>query len=273
MLPLNPTVFVVDPDASVRASLEAVIRPAGWTPETFASAAAFLARRAPMGPSCLVVEITLPELDGFDLLRRIAADRKETPIIAVADHGDIPMTVRVMRAGAVEFLMKPLADDVLLTAVGHALARSRATLDREAESLELRRRYDSLSGREREVMARVVAGHPNKRIGAALGISEITVKAHRGQAMRKMRAESLAELVMMAMRLRLPPVPTTQTLPVASPSNGYAMTGAPGRQSQLVHSHTDLHAERCRSRSPGRAEALGTDARWIMTELHEHRRH
>ena len=229
MLPLNPTVFVVDRDASVRASLEAVIRLAGWTPETYASAGAFLARRAPAGPSCLVVEIALPELDGFDgfdLLRRIATDRKETPIVAVAGRSDIPMTVRAMTAGAVDVLMKPLADDVLLTALGHALARSRATLDREAESVELRSRYDSLSVREREVMGQVVAGHLNKRTGAALGISEITVKAHRGRVMRKMGAKSLPELVLMAMRLRLPPAPVSTTPQVTSRNNRYDMTGS-----------------------------------------------
>jgi FixJ family two-component response regulator len=224
MLHLHPTVFVVDPDVSVRASLEAVIRLAGWTPATLGSAAAFLARRPAMGPSCLVVDITLPEFAGFELLRRIAADRKATPVIAVAGYSDIPMTVRAMKAGADEFLVKPLAEDVVLAAVRHAITRSRATLDQEAELLELRNRYDSLSGREREVMTRVVAGHLNKRIGSALGISEITVKAHRGKVMRKMRAKSLAELVLMAMRL--PPAPVASTPPVNSRSIGYDMSGS-----------------------------------------------
>ena len=226
MLHLNPTVFVVDPDASVRASLEAAIRLTGWTPATFESVGAFLAHRPPTGPSCLVVEVTLPELAGFDLLRRISADRTATPIIAVAGHSDIPMTVGAMKAGAVEFLMKPLTGDVVLTAVAHAIARSRATLDREAELVELRNRYDSLSGREQEVMVWVVTGHLNKRIGSTLGISEITVKAHRGKVMRKMRAQSLAELVLMAMRLRLPPAPVASTPPATSRSIGYDMSGS-----------------------------------------------
>ena len=231
MLQLNPTVFVVDPDVSVRASLEAVIRRAGWTPETFASAGEFLTRPRPMVPSCLVLEIALPDLAGFDLLRHMSADRKETPIIVMTGQGDIPMTVQAMKAGAVEFLMKPLADEVLLAAVRQAIARSRAVLDQEAELLELRARHASLSDREREVMARVVAGYLNKRVAAALGISEITVKAHRGKAMRKMGADSLAALVAMAMKLGLSLVPSTQASPVTSPRASYRMTNLTGRGS------------------------------------------
>jgi len=208
MLHLNPTVFVVDPDASVRGSLEAVIRRAGWTPRTFASVGEFLTHPRRM-PSCLVVEVSHLDLAGFDLLRRIAAEREETPVVAVAAGCDISMAVRAFQAGAMGFLMKPLADDALLTAVRDAIDRSRVILDRKADLFELRSRYDSLSGREQEVMAGVVAGHLNKRIGAALGISEITVKAHRGKAMRKMGADSVAKLVIMAMRLELPSVPTT----------------------------------------------------------------
>jgi FixJ family two-component response regulator len=186
MFDLNPTVFIVDADASVQASLEGVIRRTGWSSETFPSVAEFLARRRLLAPSCLVLDITLPELASFDLLRRIAADRQETPVIAISAEDDIPMTVRAMKAGVVDFLVKPLADDALLAGVGHAIARSHAVLTQVAELLELRRRYNSLSSRERQVMGRVVAGQLNKQVGVALGISEITVKAHRGRVMRKM---------------------------------------------------------------------------------------
>jgi len=231
MLQLNPTVFIVDPDPSVRSSLEPLIRRAGWVPETFAYAGDLLARRALPVPSCVVLEIALPDLTGLDLLRSIAADRKETPIIALVGQGDIPLTVRAMKAGAVEVLTKPLPADVLVPAIDNALARSRAVLAQEAELRELRKRHDSLSGREREVMAGVVAGHLNKRIGATLGISEITVKAHRGKVMRKMAADSLAELVTMAMRLGLTSVPGTQGLPVTSALASYGMTLFTGRAS------------------------------------------
>jgi FixJ family two-component response regulator len=195
MLTLNPTVFVVDHDAAVRASLEAVIRRAGWTNEALESARMLLTRPPFPAPSCLVVDISSFDLAGFDLLRRLATERTETPIIAIANHGDIPVIVRVMKAGAADFLTKPLADEAVLPAVRSVLARSRAVLDQMTVLRELRSRYDSLSTREREVMTQVVAGNVNKRIGAALGISEITVKAHRGKVMRKMRAESVAELV------------------------------------------------------------------------------
>ena len=231
MLQLNPTVFIVDPDPSVRSSLEPLIRRAGWVPETFADAGGLLARRALPVPSCVVLEIALPDLTGLDLLRSIAADRKETPIIALVGQGDIPLTVRAMKAGAVEVLTKPLPADVLVPAIDNALARSRVVLAQEAELRELRKRHDSLSGREREVMAGVVAGHLNKRIGATLGISEITVKAHRGKVMRKMAADSLAELVTMAMRLGLTSVPGTQGLPVTSALASYGMTLFTGRAS------------------------------------------
>jgi len=216
MLSLNPTVFLVDPDAAARASLEAVIRRAGCTNETLGSAGSLLMRPPFPVPSCLILDISLLNLGGFDLVRRLVTERKETPIIAIANHGDIPMIVRVMKAGAVEFLMKPLTDEALLPAIRYALARSRAVLDQMAVVRELRNRYDSLSAREREVMARVVTGDLNKRIGAALGISEITVKAHRCKVMRKMRAESVAELVAMALRLDLTAVPTSTPPTVTS---------------------------------------------------------
>lgn len=219
-----PTVFVVDPDASVRASLDILLRRSGWKAESFASAAAFLARAPLLVPNCLVLEIDLPDLDALDLVRRIAAERKQTPTIVMSAHADIPMAVQAMRAGAAELMMKPLVEGVVLSAVGQAIARSRAVLEQEAEMLELQKRHDSLSGRERDVMARVVAGLLNKQVGAVLGISEITVKAHRGRVMRKMGADSLAQLVSMAIRLCLPAVPTLRPLPIVSSRTGYRLT-------------------------------------------------
>jgi len=203
----TPVVFVVDDDVSVRESLEALIRCAGWQAETFASAQAFLSRPPVETPSCLVLDIELPGLNGLELQERIAADRSELPIIFITGHGDIPRTVRAMKAGAVEFLTKPFADDVLLQAIQRAIERSRIALEREAELGALRDRQASLTPREREVMALVVSGKLNKQVGGELGISEITVKAHRGQVMRKMKADSLADLVTMAVRLRPAPEP------------------------------------------------------------------
>src|ERR1700677_3244578 len=199
----TPIVFVVDDDISVRESLELLISNAGWLPETFASAQKFLSRQRALVPSCLVLDVTLPGLNGLDLQKHIAADRTDMPIIFITGHGDIPITVQAMKAGAVEFLTKPFSDEVLLKAVRNALIRSKALLDRSTEIRALKARYPFLSAREREVMALVVVGLPNKQVGSELGISEVTVKAHRGSMMRKMKAESLAELVGIATRLRL----------------------------------------------------------------------
>jgi FixJ family two-component response regulator len=200
-----PTVFVVDDDVSMRESLELLIRSEGWQPETFASAQEFLSRPRVLAPSSLVLDVTLPGLNGLELQKRIAADRSDMPIIFITGYGDVPMTVKAMKAGAVEFLTKPFSDDVLLSAIRHALERSHTALGHEAEIRALRDCYASLSRREREVMALVVSGLLNKQVGGELGISEITVKAHRGQVMRKMKAKSLADLVNKAARLRLAP--------------------------------------------------------------------
>jgi FixJ family two-component response regulator len=203
----TPIVFVVDDDVSVRESLELLIRWAGWQPETFASAQEFLSRPRVLAPSCLVLDVTLPGLNGLDLQKRVAVDRTDMPIIFITGYGDVPMTVQAMKAGAVEFLTKPFRDDVLLSAIRHALERSHTALRHEAEIQALRDCYASLSRREREVMALVVSGLLNKQVGGELGISEITVKAHRGKVMRKMEAHSLADLVTMAARLRLASAP------------------------------------------------------------------
>ena len=203
----TPIVFVVDDDVSVRESLELLIRCAGWRPETFASAQEFLARPRVLAPSCLVLDVSLPDLNGLDLQKRVAVDRIDMPIIFITGYGDVPMTVKAMKAGAVEFLTKPFGDDVLLSAIRHALERSHTALRHEAEIRALRDRHASLSRREREVMALVVSGLMNKQVGGELGISEITVKAHRGKMMRKMEAHSLADLVTMAARLGLAPAP------------------------------------------------------------------
>lgn len=199
----SPIVFVVDDDISVRESLESLIADAGWRPEVFASAEEFLAHPRKPVPGCLVLDVSLPDLNGLELQKHIA-DRPDLPIIFITGHGDIPMSVRAMKAGAVEFLTKPFGPEVLLSAIRDAIERSRACLDQEADRHALRGRYESLSLRERQVMALVVGGQLNKQIGGELGISEITVKAHRGRVMRKMEATSLAELVNMAARLGHP---------------------------------------------------------------------
>ena len=198
-----PIVFVVDDDVSVRESLELLIRCEGWEPQTFASASEFLAHPRTVVPSCLVLDISLPGLNGLELQKQIAVERSEMPIIFITGYGDVPKTVQAMKAGAVEFLTKPFSDDVLLSAIRKAVERSETTLDQAAEMRTLRDRYASLSGREREVLALVAAGLSNKQVGSDLGISEITVKAHRGRMMQKMKANSLAALVIMAARLGL----------------------------------------------------------------------
>ena len=205
MLLTTPIVFVVDDDVSVRESLELLIRCEGWRPLTFASAQEFLDYPRVHVPNCLVLDVSLPGLNGLDLQRLVAGDRTDMPIIFITGYGDVPMTVQAMKAGAVEFLTKPFNDDVLLSAILAALERSRVALGIEAEMRVLRDRYESLSQRERQVMALVVSGLLNKQVGGELGISEITVKAHRGKVMQKMKADSLSDLVRMASRLRPAP--------------------------------------------------------------------
>jgi FixJ family two-component response regulator len=200
-------VFVVDDDVSVRESLKLLIESVGWHAETFGSGQEFLSRQWVPGPSCLLLDVVLPDLNGCDL-QKLVADRAEMPIIFMSGHGDVPTTVRAMKAGAAEFFTKPLVDDVLLSSIRNAIDRSCAALRDAAETRALRDSYALLSRREREVMTLVVAGRCrlNKQVGGELGISEITVKAHRGRMMRKMKANSLPELVRMAARLCLAPL-------------------------------------------------------------------
>jgi FixJ family two-component response regulator len=218
MLHVTPIVFVVDDDISVRESLELLIRGEGWQPETFAAAQEFLDRPRALGPSCLLLDVSLPGLNGLDLQKRVAVERTDMPIIFITGYGDVPMSVQAMKAGAVEFLTKPFSDDVLLTAIRAALERSRVALSLEAEMRVLQDRYASLSPRERQVMVLVVSGLLNKQVGGELGISEITVKAHRGKVMQKMKADSLASLVKMVAMLRLVPTSVTPALRSYSPS-------------------------------------------------------
>jgi FixJ family two-component response regulator len=195
-------VYIVDDDISVRESLELLIKNAGWQPQTFASAREFLSRTPSPVPCCLVLDVTLPGLNGLELQQQLG-DRTDMPIIFITGYGDVPTSVRAMKAGAVEFLTKPFHDEVLLTAIRGAIDRSRAALHQQSVIGTLKARYESLTPREREVMSLVVSGLLNKQVGGELGISEITVKAHRGQVMRKMKADSLPELVTMAANLGL----------------------------------------------------------------------
>ena len=199
----TPIVYVLDEDASLRESLERLIHREGWQPEIFSSAQEFLAHPRASVPNCLVLDLSLAEFSGLSLQRRAAIERPEMSIIFIAAHADVPTTVQAMKAGAVEFFMKPFREDALLSSIREGLERSRITLRHEAEMRRLRDRYTSLSRREREVMALVVSGLLNKQVGGELGISEITVKAHRGQVMQKMKANSLPDLVKMSERLRL----------------------------------------------------------------------
>jgi FixJ family two-component response regulator len=199
----TPIVFVVDSDPSVRESLELLVRAAGWQAETFASAQEFLARPRSVVPSCLILDVTLPDLNGLELQERIASERTDMPIIFLTASTDIAMTVRAMKRGALEFLTKPFDAEALLIGIQQAIRRSEATLGRQNQLHALRTVYGSLTQREREVMTLVVSGLLNKQVGGELGISEITVKAHRGNVMRKMKANSFANLINMATQLRV----------------------------------------------------------------------
>ena len=207
MISATPIVFVVDDDPSVREALESLIVQAGWRAQVFESAQDFLGFPRASAPSCLVLDVSLPGLNGLELQSLIAGDRIDMPIIFITGHADVPMTVKAMKAGAVEFLTKPVAEDVLINAIGSAIARSRLTLDQESESQALRSLYAKLTPRERDVMTLVVRGLLNKQVGGELGMAEITVKAHRGQVMRKMKAASFADLVNMGARLGLASAP------------------------------------------------------------------
>lgn len=222
-----PLVFIVDDDVAVRESLLGLVAEQGWQAEAFSSAGEFLAHARPRLPSCLVLDVSLPDQDGLDLQQRVAAEHGVLPIIFITGCGDVEITVRAMKAGAVEFLTKPFGDAVLVAAIEHALAGSRAALQREAELRTLRDCYESLSRRERQVMSLVISGRLNKQVGDELGISVITVKAHRGQVMRKMNANSLPELVTQAASLGVAPAPSAHVGPARRQPPPLALTSAP----------------------------------------------
>ena len=209
----EPRVFIVDDDLSVRQSLEGLIESAGWRTQSFASAEAFLTQPIEAAPSCLILDVSLPDINGLELQKRIAPDRLSMPIIFITAHANISMSVQAMKAGAVEFLTKPFNAETLLAAVRSAIERSKQMLAAEAESKSLQERHLSLSRREREVMELVVSGLLNKQVGGSLGISEITVKGHRGRVMRKMKAATFADLVKMAASLGIDPKNNVAQMP------------------------------------------------------------
>jgi FixJ family two-component response regulator len=228
---LTPIVYVVDDDSSVREYVQGLIYAAGWQPSVFASAREFLSHRRTLCPSCLILDVMLPGFSGLDLQQQIAVDRANVPIIFITGCGDVPIAVRAMKAGAIEFLTKPFSEEILLEAIRSALDLSEATQGAASEIKTLQERYASLSGREREVMGLVVSGLMNKQVGGELGISEITVKAHRGRVMRKMRAGSLAELVNIGAKLDIPrgglcrsmSMPTANLQKIEAPSRNHEM--------------------------------------------------